>query len=272
MSRVWLNGGLVDAATARIDPADRGLLLADGVFETLRVEHRVPLDAGLHWQRLATGASVLGQQAPGSALLDSAVGELIAANRIESAALRVTLTRGPGPRGLVPPAAPSPTLLIVASPLPASPPPARAAVVSMRRNEHSPLSRIKSLAYLDQILALREAQARGRDEAILLNTTGWVACASAGNLFVRHGDRLRTPPCAQGVLAGITRARVLAANLPFELTETGITVAELHRADEVLVTSSLVGVRSVIEIDGTVVGDGRPGPAAALVARAIGRG
>ena len=271
MTWVWLNGRMIDPATARIDPTDRGFSLADGVFETLRVEHGTPVDAALHWQRLATGAAVLGLEAPEPARLDAAAAELIAANRIADAALRVTLTRGPGPRGLAPPAAPSPTLLIVASPLPPSPPPARAAVVSIRRNEHSPTSRIKSLAYLDQILALREAHAQGRDEAIMLGTAGWIACASAGNLFVRHGDGLRTPSGAHGALGGITRARVLAARLPFDLAEAGITVAELRRADEVMITSSLVGVRSVIEVDGVRIGDGRPGPAATLLRRALGR-
>lgn len=270
MTRVWLNGRLTDTASARIDPADRGLLLADGVFETLRVEHGTAVDAKAHWQRLATGAAVLGLEAPSSALLDAAVAELIAANRIAGAAVRVTLTRGPGPRGLTPPRAPSPTLLISAASLSPPPPPARAVVASIRRNEHAPTSRIKSLAYLDQILALREAQAQGCDEAVLLNGAGWVVCASAGNLFVRHGERLRTPPVAHGALAGITRARVLAASLPFELAESGITVAEIRGADEVLITSSLLGVRSVVEIDGVIVGGGRPGPAAELLRRAIG--
>lgn len=269
MTCVWLNGRVIDRASARIDPTDRGLLLADGVFETLRVTHGTPVDSSLHWQRLATGAAVLGLDAPEPARLDSAVAELIAANRIADAALRVTLTRGPGPRGLAPPRVASPTLLITTAPLPPTPPPARAATASIRRNERSPTARIKSLAYLDSILALREAHAQGCDEAIMLNSAGWIACASAGNLFVRRGDGLGTPSCAHGALPGITRARVLAARLPFHLVETGITVAALRRADEVLITSSLIGVRSVIEIDGVPIGEGRPGPAAAALRRAI---
>ena len=134
----------------------------------------------------------------------------------------------------------------MANTLPPALPPARAIVArSTRRNEHSPLSRIKSLNYLDSILARQEAARCGADEAILLNTSGFVAEASAGNLFVRLDGAWLTPPVADGALPGIARARILEAKLG---AECRITVEALHRADAAVISSSL-GIRPLAGID-----------------------
>ena len=258
MTLLWLNGALVEEEQARIAPTDRGLLLGDGLFETMRVEDGTPLRLDRHLARLRAGAAVLDLPVPlDDTALAAAITDLLAARGLDRASLRLTLTRGTGPRGLLPPAEPSPTLLITVAPLPPPLPPARVVVArTTRRNEHSPLSRVKSLSYLDGVLARQEAARRGADDALLLNTAGRLAEASAANLFLVLDGALVTPPLAEGALPGVMRAAVIEA-LP--VTERPVTLADLARAEELFLTSSL-GVRPVLAVDGRPVGDGHPGP------------
>jgi branched-chain amino acid aminotransferase len=248
--KIWLNGALLDPADTPIDPTDRGLLLGDGVFETLRAEHGRPWHLALHVHRLRAGAAVLGFAPP--ACLDAA-GDAARdlAGHLPHAALRITLTRGPAPRGVLPPADPRPTLLITAAPLASPALPARAIVAAATcRNEHSPLARIKSLNYLDSILARQEAAGLGADEAILLNTAGRIAEASAGNLFVRFGADWVTPPVAEGALPGIARGLILAAGLA---CEAPIEPGQLAGASAAFTSSSL-GLRVLSRIGDAALG------------------
>ncbi len=256
--QVWLDGRLQDADTARIDPRDRGFTLGDGLFETVRVAGRLPRRFDRHIDRLWQGAEQLGIVPPLSPVdLHAAVVALCAAEGLEEAVVRITLSHGPAPRGLLPPARPVPTLLLSAGPVPPPLPPARLVVArDTRRNEHSPLSRIKSLNYLDNVLARREAARRGGDEAVLLNTAGRVAETSIANLFLVRDGRLFTPPVAEGALPGIQRAAVIDAH---PVVERPIEAAELFSADEIILTNSL-GLRAVASVDGAPVGTGDPGP------------
>lgn len=246
---IWLNGALVPAGAARIDPADRGFLLGDGVFETLRVAAGVPLHLARHLARLRAGASVLGVALAwhDDALADAAAAVLAG---LPEASLRITLTRGPGPRGLAPPGDLQPTLLMSAATLAPPAAPARAIVArATRRNEHSPLSRIKSLNYLDQILARREAAAAGADDALLLNTAGRLACATAGNVFLLLEGAWITPPVEDGALPGIVRALLLEAGFA---RPSSVTAAMIARAESALITNSL-GIRCIASLDGTAL-------------------
>ncbi len=257
---VWLDGRLVEAARARIDPADRGFLLADGLFETIRVAGGEAWRLDAHLARLFAGAEVLELPVPvaGRALAD-AMAEVIAANGLAEGSLRLTLTRGPGPRGLVPPERPRPTLLITWAPLAPPLPPARLVTAAVtRRNERSPLSRLKTLNYLDAVLARQEAARRGADDAVLLNTAGRVAEATAANLFAVVDGALLTPPVEDGALPGLRRAEVIE-RLGAEVRPIGPT--ELARATEVFLTTSL-GTRAVVSLDGRQVGAGAPGSVA----------
>jgi branched-chain amino acid aminotransferase len=270
-----LNGRMVDPAQARLDPRDRGFLLGDGLFETMRAERgRVPfLDR--HLDRLEAGAAALGIPLPQPRDTNAAAClEVLEANRLTdgNAALRITLSRGPGPRGLAPPAEPTPTLLITAVPLTdATPPPARAVISAIRRNERSPLSRIKSLNYLDAVLALREARERGADEALLRNTAGRLACASAANLFLVQDGTLLTPDLGEGVLPGITRAILLevAGGLGIAAEQARLPPSALEHAEEVFLTNSLIGLRPIVAVDGHPVGPGEAGPVARRLAAAL---
>lgn len=269
---IFLGDRLVPPEAARIDPADRGLLLGDGLFETLRAYAGRPFRLDAHVARLAAGATALGIPLPlPSARIAAAVVETLAANRLGGdAAVRITLTRGPGLRGLLPPGAPRPTLMVTAASFtPAPPGRALAAITSaIRRNEHSPLAQLKSLNYLDNVLAQREAAENGADEAVLLNTAGRLACAARANLFLVRGRSLLTPAVSEGVLPGIARAEVLAIarDLGIEAHETPLDRDTLRHADEAFLSNSLIEIAALGRVDGRTIADGEIGPLTARIA------
>jgi branched-chain amino acid aminotransferase/4-amino-4-deoxychorismate lyase len=208
--------------------------------------------ADAHLARLADGCATLGLAVP-----DLAAGRRMMVAALAKAphgrvAVRLTLTAGSGGRGLERPAALRPRMFAMAAPAPAPQGPARLATSAVRRNEGSPTSRLKTLAYLDNVLARREAVAAGADEALMLNGAGEVACASAANLFWIDQGRLLTPRLACGVLAGVVRAQVLAAGarLGVETQEVRAGRDALRAADGVFLTSSLIGVRAACRLDG----------------------
>lgn len=243
--KLWLGTGLVAQEDAHLSPFDRGFTLGDGLFETMRVRQGAVLRLKAHLARLATGAGVLGLPLPALDLA-AALAATAEANALTEGALRLTLSRGTGPRGVLPPAEPNPTLVITATPLPAPAPPARLVIAQgTRRNDRSPLAQVKSLNYLDNILARQEAARRGADDAVLLNTRERVAETSIANLFAVIGGDLLTPPLSEGVLPGIMRAAVLADGAG----ERPLTAEDLSRADEIFLTSAL-GIRSVAALEG----------------------
>jgi len=256
---IYINGVIERQSEARIDPADRGFTLGDGLFETLRAYRGRPFRLADHLERLARAAAEIDLPLPLDApAIAEAVTEVLAANRLQDrdAAIRITLSRGTGPRGLAPPADPRPTLVISAVAYAPLPELCSATLVGIRRNEGSPLSRMKSLAAMDNVLAAGEAAKRGAEEAILLNNGGRVACGARANLFALIDDRLVTPPISDGVLPGIARLVVLdlAAALHVAVEETALLPADLDRAREVLLTNSLFEIRSVGRFDGRELG------------------
>ena len=236
---------------------DRGLLLGDGLFETILAVDRRLVSFEAHIARMIAGCAVIGIEPPSaSAATAMALDALTASGLTEGrAAVRLTLTAGGG-RGLERPAGSVPRLYASASPAPAPEGALRLATVALRRNETSPTSRLKSLAYLDNILARAEARVAGADEALLLNTQGQIACAAAANLFWITEDRLHTPALDCGVLEGIVRGEVLAAAraLGVATVEVHAGRAALDEAQAMFLTSSLVGVRMVSGLDGRALG------------------
>ena len=251
---IHLNGAIVPPDFARIDPADRGFTLADGLFETLRAYRGRPFRLEDHLVRLESSAEALGIPLLFDAVrIAEAVVELLEANSLieGDAAIRITATRGIGPRGLAPPADVKPTLLITTTAYAPSPDSCSAAIVDIRRNEGSPLSQMKSLGYLDNVLAARDAADRGAEEAILLNNAGRVAGAARANVFAVLDGRLLTPPLRDGVLPGIARRVVLdlAEALRIPTQEASLSPADLMAAREIFLTNSLFEVRSVERLD-----------------------
>jgi branched-chain amino acid aminotransferase len=251
---IWVDGTLLPRRRARIDPTDRGFTLGDGLFETLAAENGKPLHVADHLARLSRGADELGIPMPFEAgEIAAAMAELMKANELTQglAALRVTLSRGVGARGLLPPESPSPTLVIAAAHRVAAPETLSAALVEIRRNEGSPLSRLKSLNYLDNVLAQQAAVRAGAEEALMLNNKGRVVGFARGNIFALIGDGLMTPPLADGVLDGITRHRLirLAGRLGLNMAEHSLDLADLDRARGLLVTNSLLGAVPLARLD-----------------------
>lgn len=261
--KIWLNGDMFDGDAAHVNVRDRGVLLGDGLFETLLAERRRIYFVDAHLKRLHTGSKTLGIPIPfDDGALIKAFSAVLSANALTDEArvsLRLTLTRGPGPRGSLPPREVHPTVFITAAAT--SPPPTTMTAVTAtitRRNEHSPVSRIKSLNYLDNVLARQEAANRGCDEAILLNTAGRVAETTAANIFLWKDNRLTTPAIGEGALPGITRALILesAQREGIDTAEGTVKAEHLREADEVFLTNSLIGAVPLVRIDETDYEDG----------------
>lgn len=239
---VFINGHFHDESDARIAVTDRGLLLGDGVFDTMLAIDDIPQDAVAHAGRLTRHAAAIGIDLDIASFPERAR-ELLQRNGFTSGrhAVRTTVTRGPGPRGIAIAPDIAPTVIMRATP--AAPPsgPARLIIAqTVRRNEGSPLSRIKSLGYGDNIAAWREAAAAGADDAIMLNNAGNVTCATASNIFIKVGGVWLTPPLQDGVMDGITRARLLGSHFA---REEAITASMARQADGLLLTNSVTGIR-----------------------------
>jgi branched-chain amino acid aminotransferase len=254
---VFLNGRFVAAERAVISVFDRGFLYGDGLFETVRIFGGKPFRWEQHDERLRRGAEFLKLRVPfPPADLSRLVRELIARNGSLDSVLRLTLSRGVGPRGYSTKDADSPSLVMALHPsppfAPGNPPPVRLMTASIRVPADDALAGFKSCNKLPQILARAEAEARGANEALLLNTRDEVAETAAGNLFWVAGGEVCTTPLATGVLAGVTRAVMLeicaARSVP--TAEAAIAKEELGKAEGVFVTNSSAGVMEAVELDG----------------------
>ena len=234
----WYDGALRATPVAPFDLSDRGLNLGDGVFDTSRAQNGRIFLRNAHLERLASAAKALAipfAQEQASEALD----RLAAA--IGQGSVRLTLTRGGGGRGLLPPKDPKPLFFGAAAPAPPAFPILSLAATKIRRNETSLAAVVKALPYLDAILGLQEAEAKGADEALFLNTQSRIACLASANIFAVFGREIVTPPLADGVLAGTVRAFVLAKARSLDLApaERSLDPSELLAADALFATSSL---------------------------------
>jgi branched-chain amino acid aminotransferase len=200
---VWVDGGLVDPASASVSAFDHGLTVGDGVFETLRVYRGTPFALRRHLDRLARSAAGLALPVPDRAELERACAEVVAAAGLAEARLRLTVTGGPGPLGSPRGEAP-PTVVAAVAPLAPVSPAAAVAVAPWPRNERGPLAGLKTTSYAENVVLLAWADERGAEEAIVADTTGRLCEGTGANVFVVHDGRLRTPTLASGCLAGVT--------------------------------------------------------------------
>lgn len=273
MTEGWLavGGRLVRESEATVPATGGGVLYGYGLFETMRAYAGRVFSLDAHEARLRDGARVLGLDVPfASGDLLRAIDAVLDRNGLASvdAAVRLTLEGDPPGAGTADGAAhASPARSVVsARPLVEYPESlyergASAVVTDVRRNETSPLSRLKTLNYLDNLLARRAARAAGTDEAIFLNTRGDVAEGAASNIFVVRDGRLLTPPIDDGALPGIARAAVLefAPTLGLASRESTLTLDALRTADEAFLTNSLMEVLPLTCLDGAPIAAG-PGP------------
>jgi branched-chain amino acid aminotransferase len=250
MRRVWFNGTLTDGMLA-IDARDRGLLLGDGVFETMLVLNATALWANMHLARMESAAKELGLGFDRDTV-DDAIDEILDGAAATHHVLRITLTRGSTTRGLGCNGGTS-SLMITLDPFdPALMfQPVTLATSTIRRNLHSPTSRLKTISYIDNIAAAREASAKGMEDALMLNAAGAVACSTIANLFLVKNGLLVTPARDQGILTGVIRQALIAAagNLGVGTEERVVRPADLAHADGVFLTNSLRFIRPVKSLD-----------------------
>lgn len=252
---VWVDGALVDPATASVSAFDHGLTVGDGVFETLRVYRGTPFALSRHLDRLARSAAGLALPVPDRAQLVRACTEVVAAGGRAEARLRLTVTGGPGPLGS--PRGPGPPTVVAAvAPLAPVSPAAAVAVAPWPRNERGPLAGLKTTSYADNVVLLAWARDRGAEEAVVADTRGRLCEGTGANVFVVHGGRLRTPTLASGCLAGITRELVLEHT---EAEEADLPLEALATAEEAFLTSSTREVQPIGWVDGRALPT-TPGP------------
>lgn len=270
---VWVDGALVDEHEARVSPFDHGLLTGDGVFETLRVYRGEPYCWRRHYERLTRSASGMGLAIPPGPALRRAALDVIEANRLTDARLRITVTGGPSPlgseRGRV-----TPTLILAASDLPPPGPaePVSVVTVPWPRNERGALAGLKTISYGENVRALAVAKEAGAGEAIFANTRGELCEGTGTNVFVVTGGLLRTPPETSGCLLGVTRALLLelADQLGIAVDETTLPLTAIATADEAFLTSSTREVQAIEAVDGHPL-PAAPGPVTTLLADAFRR-
>jgi branched-chain amino acid aminotransferase group I len=263
---VYLNGSLIPLSQARISPLDCGLLYGYGLFETMRSYSGYIFLPERHIERLRGSAKFLGIDLSSIPDLGKAVYDTLRANSLSDARIRLTISGGEGetiPDLLAPQ---RPTVLITArgyTPYSGEvyEKGFRAILSHIQRNTRSPTSAIKSISYLDSLLARREAKLGGADEAILLNEQGFLAEGSTSNVFLVSGDILYTPSEDSGILPGVTREVVLelASSLGVKTAVKRIALEELNQADEAFLTNSLIEIMPLTQVSERRVGSGGPG-------------
>ena len=265
---VYLNDKFVPQEEAVVSVFDHGFLYGDGVYETLRGYRGRVFQLAEHLARLERSASRIQLHLPVSLeRLTDLVRESLSRNQLQEAYLRITVSRGAGEIGLDPALCKSPTLVIIAKPFQPYPESLYADGVSVivaktRRNLPEALPpQVKSLNFLNNILAKMEAKAAGAHEALMLNHQDELTEGTTSNMFVVQRGRVRTPAVECGILNGITRGLVLqlASELGIPSEETRLTVDDLLRADECFLTNTTQEVLPVTRVNGTMIGNGRPG-------------
>ena len=258
---IWLNGSFED--TSKISYSDRGFLLGDGVFETLYATGKTDVAVvffNQHWQRLTTALNLVEIDIP------YAANDILAAckhlikhmlfennnDQSQSFVLRLSVSRGNGGRGLSISPDAKPNWLLTAAPCPPPPKSVSLHVSTLCRPSKNLTSRIKSLSYMDNILARKEAVQAGADEALLLNEKGHVSCAAAANIFVFENNRWVTPLISDGALDGIVRGEILNMSKldGVPIIEESLTLVQVQEADHLFICNSLTGAVPVIEING----------------------
>ena len=268
-SKVWIEGHVVDGEEARISVFDHGLLYGDGLFEGIRIYGGGVFRLKDHLRRFAAGASALGIELPGGLeAAEAVVLETARAYGQSEGYIRLLLTRGRGALGVDPSTCENPQLICIVKAVSLYPAAKLESgldlvTASMRRPALDALDpSVKSLNYLNSVLAKREARLRGADEALLLNAGGTVAEVSVANLFVVSNGGLVTPCVADGALPGITRASILslAAELGIPAEERSMGRQELFSADEIFLTGTGARIVSVARFDGALIRESGWGP------------
>ena len=257
--KAWLNGRIVSLDDARVSVLDHGLVVGDGVFETLRVYGGVPFAWRRHYERLCVSAGGLGLAVPASDALRAAADKVLAANDLAEARLRVTITGGIAPLGSERSDV-EPTLIVAASAVSVWAPTVSVVTVPWRRNERGATAGLKTISYADNVRALAWAAEHDAGEAIFLNTRDELCEATGSNVFIVRDGVVQTPPASAGCLLGVTRSLLLelctAEGIP--ATDSTLPGDALAHADEAFLTSTTREVHPIDRADGRTLD--APGP------------
>ena len=276
--KIFLNDRLVDKEKAVVSVFDHGLLYGDGVFEGIRSYDGLIFKCREHIERLFESAHTLMLEIPLSRKeIEKAMVQTLKANRLKDAYIRLVVTRGPGDLGLDPRKCKKATLFIIADRIALYPREfyekglVLATVPTVRNHPEALNPQLKTLNYLNNILAKIEATHAGVNEAILLSAQGYVTECTGENIFYVRGQKVATPPPYVGILKGITRqaVMVLARAQKLEVVEEVFTRHELYTADEVFLTGTAAEIVPVARIDNRPIGTGKPGPVTQSLTKAF---
>jgi len=267
---VYIDGEYYPESEAKISVFDHGFLYGDGVFEGIRSYNGVVFKLREHIDRLYYSARAIMLEIPlTKEEMMKAVLETLRRNNLKDAYIRLVVTRGKGDLGLDPRKCPKPSVIIITVPLlqlydEKKREKGMSMIVSWVRRDpvDATTHEIKSLNYLNSILAKIEANNAGADEAIILDTNGFICEATAENIFIVKDGKIITPPSTSGPLPGITASVVkeIAQDMGYQVIEKGITVAELYGADEAFVTGTAAEIMPIREVNKRRIGEGRMGP------------
>ena len=266
--KVYINGKYYDENEAKVSVFDHGFMYGDGIFEGIRLYNKNVFKLPKHIDRLFRSAKAICLDLPWSKqeIID-AVCDACRVNNLTNGYIRLIISRGKGKLGLSPFTCSDPQLIIIADEIQLYPPELyenglKAITVPTRRNSHAALPpMVKSLNYLNNILAKIEAQKLGFQECLLLNNEGYVAECSGDNVFIVVGDKLITPPVSCGSLGGMTREATIdvAKKLGIEVVEKPLTRFDVWTADECFLTGTAAKLIPLVELDSRVIGSGKAG-------------
>ncbi len=266
--KVWLNGQIVHMNDAKVSVFDHGVLYGDGIFEGIRAYKGKVFQMAAHMRRLYEGAGAICLKVPiEPAAFEKAIYDTLAANNHTDAYVRAVVTRGAGYLGLHPAKTANPSVFIITCELALYPLElyekgmAIVTASTIRNHPHALSAQVKSLNYMNNIMAQIEATQAGAVEAVMLNHQGYVAECTGDNIFIIRKGELLTPPATAGILEGITRAVVmeLARRRDIPVRETNMTRHDLYVADECFVTGTGAEIMPITAIDQRQIGSGRIG-------------
>jgi len=267
--QIYIDGGFYPESEAKVSVFDHGLLYGDGVFEGIRFYNNKVFHLEEHMERLYKSAAAIALDIPlDQAPLTEALLETIRRNELTDGYVRLVITRGKGDLGLSPWNCPKPSIIIIAAKIALYPAESyekglKVVTCSTRRIAHGALSpMVKSLNYLNNIMAKIEASHAGAGEGLMLNEQGLVAECTGDNIFLVSGGRITTPPISSGALAGVTRAVAIgiASELGIEVSEPQTTRYDIYTADECFLTGTAAEIIPAVELDSRPIGNGKPGP------------